>query len=78
MNAFDMTDLGNMVYFLKMKILHSEKGTIMHQLEYELELLKKLELMNCKSGVTPVETNHKLDSDVDGEDVNSELKIFNF
>lgn len=26
MNAFDMNDLGNMVYFLGMEILHSQKG----------------------------------------------------
>lgn len=43
----------------------------MHQLKYELELLKRFELMNYKSSVTPVEINHKLDSDVDGEDVDA-------
>lgn len=52
-----------------MEILHSKKGIIVHQLKYQLELLKRFELMNCKSGVTPAETNHKLDSNVDGEDV---------
>lgn len=30
MKAFDMTDLGNMVYFLGMEILHIDKGIIMH------------------------------------------------
>ncbi|XP_050874954.1 uncharacterized mitochondrial protein AtMg00810-like [Lathyrus oleraceus] len=69
MNEFDMTDLGSMVYFLWMEILHSEKGIIMHQLKYELELLKKFELLNCKSEVTPAKTNHNLDSDFYGEDV---------
>lgn len=38
---------------------------------YELELLKRFELMNSKSAVTPVEINHKLDSIVDGEDVDA-------
>lgn len=71
MNAFDMVDLGNMVYFLEMDILHSKKGIIIHQLKYELELLKKFELMNCKSTVTDAETNRKLDYDVDGEDVDA-------
>ena len=69
MNAFDMTDLGNMVYFLGMEILHSEKGIIVHQLKYELELLKRFEMMNCKSTVTHAETNHKLDSSNNSEDV---------
>lgn len=70
MNAFDMTGLGNMVYFIEMKIVHFEKEIIMHQLKYEHELLKIFEMMNCKSAVTPAKTNHKLDSDADGEDIN--------
>lgn len=52
MNAFDMSDLGNT--FLGVNILHYEKGIIVHQLKYELELLKRFELMNCKLAVTPV------------------------
>lgn len=63
MNEFDMTDLENMVYFLGMEIFHYEKGINVHQVKYELELLKILALLNCKSAVTPAETNHKLDSD---------------
>lgn len=65
MNAFDMTDLGSMVYFIGMEILHFDKGIIMHQLKYELKL------MNYKSIVTPVEKNHKLDSNDYGEDVDA-------
>ncbi|XP_058768547.1 uncharacterized mitochondrial protein AtMg00810-like [Vicia villosa] len=67
MNEFEMTDLGNMVYFLGMEILYSNKGIILHQLKYELELLKRFKLQNCKTVVTPLETNHKLDSDSDGD-----------
>lgn len=52
-----------------MKNLHSEKGIIVHQLKYGLELLERFGLMNYKSIVIHVETNHKLDSDYDGEDV---------
>ncbi|XP_050920038.1 uncharacterized mitochondrial protein AtMg00820-like [Lathyrus oleraceus] len=36
-------------------------------LKYELEILKRFELMNCKSAITPTETNHKLDFDVEGD-----------
>lgn len=46
MSAFDMTDLVNMVYFLRMEILHYDKGIIIHQLKYELELLKRFEMIN--------------------------------
>ncbi|XP_050878746.1 secreted RxLR effector protein 161-like [Lathyrus oleraceus] len=69
MNEFEMTGLENMVYFLGMEIMYSEKGIILHQLKYELELLKRFELLNCKVVVTPADTNQKLDSDSDGDDV---------
>src|ERR1043165_703407 len=44
MTEFEMTDLGNMVYFLGMEILYLEEGIILHQLKYELEFLKKFKL----------------------------------
>ncbi|XP_050877049.1 uncharacterized mitochondrial protein AtMg00810-like [Lathyrus oleraceus] len=66
-----MTDLGKMVYFIGMEIMYSEKGIIFHQLKYELELLKRFELLTCKIVITPVDTNQKLDSDFDGDDVDA-------
>ncbi|XP_050915280.1 secreted RxLR effector protein 161-like [Lathyrus oleraceus] len=53
-----MTDLGNIVYFLGMDIMYSEKGIILHQLKYELEL-------NCKVDVIPANAIQKLNSDLD-------------
>ena len=71
MNAFEMADLGKMSFFLRMEFIYSEKGIILHQMKYELELLKIFELENCKVVVTPADTNQKLDSDSDGEDVDA-------
>ena len=71
MNEFEMTDLGKMTYFLGMEFRYSEKGIILHQLKYELELLKRFNLKNCKIAVTPSDTNQKLDSDSDGKDVDA-------
>ncbi|XP_050875774.1 uncharacterized mitochondrial protein AtMg00810-like [Lathyrus oleraceus] len=71
MNEFEMTGLGIMVYFLGMEILYSEKGIILHQLKYKLELLKRFELLNCTDVVTPSETYHKLDSDPEDDDVDA-------
>ncbi|XP_058771602.1 uncharacterized mitochondrial protein AtMg00810-like [Vicia villosa] len=71
MSEFEMSDLGKLVYFLGMEVLYSKKGIILHQLKYELELLKRFKLQNCKASITPSETNHKLDSDSDGEDVDA-------
>lgn len=47
MNEFDMIDLGNMIYFLGMKSMYSNKGSILHQVKYELELLKEFKLQVC-------------------------------
>lgn len=33
--------------------------------------MKRFELMNCKSAITPPETNHKLAYDVEGDDVDA-------
>ncbi|XP_050908527.1 uncharacterized mitochondrial protein AtMg00810-like [Lathyrus oleraceus] len=71
MNEFEIIDLGNMTYFLGMKILYSEKGIILHQLKYELELLKRFQLLNCKTAVTPSETNHRLNSNPERDDVDA-------
>lgn len=71
MNEFEMTDIGNMVYFIGMEIMYSEKGIILQQLKYELELLKRFKLLNCKVVVTSTDTNQKLDSDSDGDDIDA-------
>ncbi|XP_050877180.1 secreted RxLR effector protein 161-like [Lathyrus oleraceus] len=49
--------------------MYSKKGIILHQMKYELELLKRFELLSCKVDVTPADTNQKLDSDTDGDDI---------
>jgi hypothetical protein len=51
--------------------MYSEKGIILHQLKYELELLKRFELLNCKVVVTSADTNQKLDFDSDDDDVDA-------
>ncbi|XP_050910014.1 uncharacterized mitochondrial protein AtMg00810-like [Lathyrus oleraceus] len=75
MNEFEITDLRKMTYFLGMKFMYSENGIILHQLKYELELLKRFELLNYKVVVTPVETNRKLDSNSEGD--NADATTFN-
>ena len=54
-----------------MEIMNSDMGIILHHLKYELKLMKRFELINYKSAITPTKTNHKLDSDVEGDDVDA-------
>ena len=69
MNEFEMTDLSKMSYFLGMEFMYSEKGIILHQMKYELKLLKRFELENFKVAITLIDTNQKLDSNSGGEGV---------
>lgn len=50
-----MTDLGLMTYFLGIEFHKSEKGLLMHQMRYSLEILKKFEMEHCKVKTTYAE-----------------------
>jgi hypothetical protein len=48
MNAeFDMTDLGNLHYFLELEVTESSQGLIIHQRKYITDILKRFNLLNC-------------------------------
>ncbi|XP_050886051.1 uncharacterized mitochondrial protein AtMg00810-like [Lathyrus oleraceus] len=57
-----------------------KKRVWLKAMKEELELLKRFELLNCKVVVTPLKTNHKLDSDSEGDvvDVTTFKKLVGF
>lgn len=57
-----MKDLGDLKYFLGIEISRYEKGLVLCQIKYVLELISKLGLTGCKSVGTPMEMNLKLTS----------------
>ncbi|XP_031254679.1 uncharacterized protein LOC116112705 [Pistacia vera] len=57
---FDMTDLGEMSYFLGMEIYQSLKGIFVCQKKYANEVLMKFNMDNCKSVDIPLIPNQKL------------------
>ncbi|KAK2355926.1 putative mitochondrial protein [Trifolium repens] len=57
---FEMTDLGELSFFLGMEFVKVKNGIVMHQQKYICELLDKFELSNCNSVSNPSETNSKL------------------
>lgn len=59
-SEFDMTDLGILNYFLGLEFVYTNKGIILHQRRYVLEVLKRFNMDRCNEVVTPVETNVKL------------------
>lgn len=60
-SEFEMTDLGELTYFLGMEFVNTEQGIILHQRKYISEVLKRYDMINCNLAVTPVEVNLKLE-----------------
>jgi len=59
-NKFKVKDLGQLRYFLGIEILRSDKGILLNQRKYTLELLSKVGLGGAKPASTPMEMNIKL------------------
>ncbi|GJT30182.1 retrovirus-related pol polyprotein from transposon TNT 1-94 [Tanacetum coccineum] len=57
---FDMTDLGELQYFLGLEITQTQEGIFMSQKKYVADTLKKFNMQGCKISSTPMNTNEKL------------------
>lgn len=53
-------DLGELKYFLGIEVLRSQKGILLNQRKYALEMVSDVGLSGAKSVFTPLETNIKL------------------
>uniref|UniRef100_A0A803Q579 peroxidase n=1 Tax=Cannabis sativa TaxID=3483 RepID=A0A803Q579_CANSA len=60
---FQLKDLGNLRYFLGLEVARSEKGIIVSQRPYALQLLEDLGYLSSKPVSTPIEANLKLGLD---------------
>ena len=67
---FEMKYLGMMHYFLGMEVWQSEDGIFLGQGMYTVEILKRLEMMDCKVIATPMASNlkHLYDASFDSFD----------
>jgi len=52
---FKIKDLGDLRYFLSLKVERSKKGIMMNQRKYVLKLLTDTSLLVCKPVVTPMD-----------------------
>ena len=59
-SEFDMTDLGELTYFLGMEFVQIDIGMILHQKRYIHEVLKRFSMVDCNIAPTPLEANIKL------------------
>ncbi|KAG9450495.1 hypothetical protein H6P81_010460 [Aristolochia fimbriata] len=70
---FDMTDLGQMAYFLGVEIIQGDEGTFISQKKYASSILSRFKMDNCKSVATPAEVGMRLKQDSEEEAVNPTL-----
>ena len=59
-SEFEMKQLGNLKYFLGIKVARSKHGIFLCQRKYTLDLLSETGLLGCKPVDTPIEQNHML------------------
>ena len=56
-----------MHYFLGLEVWQSPEGIFLNQGKYAIEILKRFDMLDCKSMATPMDTNLKLLSDETSE-----------
>lgn len=59
MRTFDMSDLGELNYFLGLEVIQRSDGIFIRQKRYIEVLLHQLNMTNCKSVLTPMSMNDK-------------------
>ncbi|KAL0393486.1 UNVERIFIED_CONTAM: Retrovirus-related Pol polyprotein from transposon RE1 [Sesamum latifolium] len=57
---FEMKDLGQLKYFLRIEVSRSHKGIFLSQRKYALDLLNETGMTACSPASTPMEENLKL------------------
>ena len=70
---FETRYLGMMHYFLGMEVWQSVDGISLRQGNYEVDILKRFRMMDCKSMTTLMALNMKLLSDASSESVDAEM-----
>ncbi|KAK8943073.1 hypothetical protein KSP39_PZI008985 [Platanthera zijinensis] len=64
---FEVKDLGRLRYFLCIEVVRCERGVFISQRKYILDLLKETCKLGCVPTNTPMEENHRIDEDGDGD-----------
>nr|GEV53696.1 retrovirus-related Pol polyprotein from transposon TNT 1-94 [Tanacetum cinerariifolium] len=68
-DKFQMSSMGELTFFLGLKVKQKDDGIFINQDKYVAEILKKFSFIVVKSASTPIETEKPLLKDPDGKDV---------
>jgi hypothetical protein len=68
-DRFEMSMMGELMYFLDFQIKQLKDGTFISQTKYTLDLLKKFGMDKAKPIKTPMGTNGHLDLDMGGKSI---------
>ena len=68
---FEMKYLGMMHYFLGMEVWQSVDGIFLSQGKYEVEIMKRFKIMDCKEMATPMACNLNILIDASSEMVDA-------
>ncbi|KAI3810906.1 hypothetical protein L1987_20555 [Smallanthus sonchifolius] len=66
-SKFEMSSMREMKFFLGFQVYQSESGILIHQQKYVKEILTKIKMTESHPYKTPVEVQHSLSPDLDGE-----------
>jgi hypothetical protein len=70
---FEMKDLGLMHYFLGLEVWQSPERIFLNQGKYTIEILKRFNMLECKSMNTPMEAKLKLLVDTSSDLIDATL-----
>ena len=63
---FEIKDIGNLKHFIGMEIARSQRGILVSQRKYVVDLLKEIDMIGCKPGETPMDTSAKFGAQPSG------------
>jgi hypothetical protein len=66
---FEMSMMGELLFFLGLQIKQSKEGTFVHQAKYSKDIVRKFKMEGSNAMATPMSTPIALDADEDGEHV---------
>jgi hypothetical protein len=66
---FKMSMMGELQFFLRLKIKQTKEGTFVHQAKYTKDVVMKFKMEDSKAMTTPMSTTIALDADEEGDHV---------